>query len=188
MKENTAGKILDIAQDLVRQRGYSAFSYADISERVGIRKASIHYHFPSKEELTRELVRRYRDTFQRKLKQIEQATSDPQKQLSQFVRLYRDGLNEAQICLCGMLSADLTVLPKPVQDEVSAFFSDNRAWLAKVLQNGSEVGCLQVRSSVTCAAMLVLATLHGAQLLARVSDDREATFDQIAELLLATLM
>ena len=55
--KDTAQQILDVAQDLVRCRGYSAFSYADISKQVGIRKASIHYHFSSKEELGKELRR-----------------------------------------------------------------------------------------------------------------------------------
>jgi TetR/AcrR family transcriptional repressor of nem operon len=32
-------------------RGYKAFSYADISEQVGIRKASIHYHLFQQERL-----------------------------------------------------------------------------------------------------------------------------------------
>lgn len=56
MKENTAQRILDTAQDLIRHRGYSAFSYADIADRVGIRKASIHYHFAAKEDLVLSLI------------------------------------------------------------------------------------------------------------------------------------
>ena len=48
MEKHTAQKILDVAQDMVRNRGYSAFSYADISAQVGIRKASIHYALPLK--------------------------------------------------------------------------------------------------------------------------------------------
>ncbi len=43
--------LLKEAEMLVRTRGFAAFSYADLSERVGIRKASIHHHFPTKEEL-----------------------------------------------------------------------------------------------------------------------------------------
>jgi len=42
---------VDLAEALIQSRGYSAFSYQDISDRLGIRKASIHYHFPSKTDL-----------------------------------------------------------------------------------------------------------------------------------------
>jgi hypothetical protein len=30
---------------LIQTRGYSAFSYQDVADSLGIRKASIHYHF-----------------------------------------------------------------------------------------------------------------------------------------------
>ncbi|MEO1520065.1 MAG: TetR/AcrR family transcriptional regulator [Cyanobacteria bacterium J06633_2] len=70
MEKNTAQKILDVAQDIVRRHGYSAFSYADISQQVGIRKASIHYHFPSKDELVKRLVMRYRDNISQQCDRI----------------------------------------------------------------------------------------------------------------------
>ena len=46
-KSETAEQILDLAETLIQTRGYSAFSYQDIADSLGIRKASIHYHFPS---------------------------------------------------------------------------------------------------------------------------------------------
>ncbi len=186
MKE-TAQQILDVAQDLVRCRGYSAFSYADISQQVGIRKASIHYHFPSKEALVKELVKRYHNTFQQKLKGIERSGSDPQKQLQMFVGLYRNGLSDCQICLCGMLSAEIEVLSDAVQQEIRTFLSATHAWLEGVLATGKAVGCLQPRISPKTEASLLLATLQGAQLMARTAEDSEVMFDSIAQPLLKTL-
>ncbi len=186
MKE-TAQQILDVAQGLVRRRGYSAFSYADISKQVGIRKASIHYHFPSKEALGRELVKRYRNAFQQRLKGIERSETDPQKQLQAFVGLYRDGLSECQMCLCGMLSAESEVLSEAVQQEVRLFLSETQIWLKDVLAAGEAAGCLQPRISPETEASLLLATVQGAQLIARTAEDSEATFDGIAKPLLATI-
>jgi len=186
MKE-TAQQILDVAQDLVRYRGYSAFSYADIAKQVGIRKASIHYHFPSKEKLVRELVKQYHFAVQRKLKGIEQTESDPQKQLRQFVALYRDGLSDCQMCLCGMLSAEIGILPDSIQQEVRAFLSEVQAWLKRVLVAGAAAGCLQPRLSPEAEAALMLATVQGAQLIARTAEDSTATFDGIAHQLLAII-
>lgn len=49
MKEvDTKTQILDVAQDLIQRLGVNGMSYQDISEVVGIRKASIHTHFPKK--------------------------------------------------------------------------------------------------------------------------------------------
>ncbi|NEQ47369.1 MAG: TetR/AcrR family transcriptional regulator [Leptolyngbya sp. SIOISBB] len=183
----TAQQILDVAQDLVRCRGYSAFSYADISRQVGIRKASIHYHFPSKEELGKELVKRYHTTFQHKLRAIEQSESDPRQQLQQFVGLYRSGLSECQMCLCGMLSAEIEVLPNSVQEEVRDFLVEIQTWLTRVLATGEAAGCLQPRLSPETEASLLLATVQGAQLMARTATDSPAAFDDIAQPLLASL-
>jgi len=59
----TAAKILDSAERLVQTRGFNAFSYADIATELRLRKASIHYHFPSKADLGRRLLARYEAAF-----------------------------------------------------------------------------------------------------------------------------
>jgi len=187
MKTDTAAHILDVAQDLVRCRGYSAFSYADIARQVGIRKASIHYHFPAKEDLGRELMARYRVGVQHRLHAMAQAEADPRQQLQQFVALYRDGLQDCQMCLCGILAAEIEVLPASVRQEVRAFLAAVQAWLAQVLARGQTAGDLHLRWEPATEAAQVLATVQGAQLLARAAEDRLAAFDAVAHPLLARL-
>ena len=68
----TSDEILASARNLIMSGGYNGFSYADISEIVGIRKASIHHHFPSKVDLVRELVKRYREDGQASVAVLEQ--------------------------------------------------------------------------------------------------------------------
>ena len=72
MKENsTRERILDSAQALAQARGFNAFSYADIATELGVKKASIHYHFPSKQNLETQLLERYRESFAEQLRSIE---------------------------------------------------------------------------------------------------------------------
>ncbi|NET67053.1 MAG: TetR/AcrR family transcriptional regulator [Moorea sp. SIO1G6] len=179
MKQKTAQQILEVAQSMVRNRGYSAFSYADIAQEIGIRKASIHYHFPSKDDLVKELVKRYQKNFARKCLEIEQQGKTPQTQLREFVNLYRDGLQDNKICLCGMLTADLSVLNSEIQVEIRSFFSVTESWLAKLLQSGCETEAWQCSKSVEVEAKMLLSMLQGAQLLARVAEDSSVAFDQI---------
>ncbi|PGY05869.1 TetR/AcrR family transcriptional regulator, partial [Bacillus sp. AFS031507] len=49
--ENRKVQIIDLAMQLIQQKGYVAFSYDDISKQLGVTKASIHYHFEKKEDL-----------------------------------------------------------------------------------------------------------------------------------------
>ena len=55
----TGRRALDVAERLVQTRGFNGFSYADIAEALGVTKASLHYHFPSKADLGQRLIERY---------------------------------------------------------------------------------------------------------------------------------
>ncbi|NJK28356.1 MAG: TetR/AcrR family transcriptional regulator [Coleofasciculaceae cyanobacterium SM2_3_26] len=181
MKENTVTQILDTAQQVVQLRGYNAFSYADISDRVGIRKASIHYYFPSKGDLGRDLIQHYRQSFQQRLAQVRRNSNVPREQLVQFVALYREGLLSDRLCLCGMLAADYATLPDAMRIELQGFFADTEAWLVEVFRTGCEAGLLDCKASVETEAKLFLAQVQGAQLTARASGEGIAAFDVLAD-------
>jgi len=184
MEKNTATQILNIAQEMVRNRGYSAFSYADISKQVGIRKASIHYHFPTKDELVKALVQRYREGMRRACDRIAQSATSLDQQMLQFADLYRNGLEENQICLCAMLAADYEVLPQPVRDEIQAFFRETEAWLSTLLQQGCDAKVWDCQPAVEQEAKGLIAMLQGAQLMARSSANSATTFEDIIHPLL----
>lgn len=184
---DTAEQILDAAQNLVQTRGYNAFSYADISAQVGIRKASIHYHFPNKSDLGKEVVARYRETFRQKRNQIDRKTDDPCLKLAQYVQLYLDSLQDERLCLCGMLAADFNTLPQAVREQVKDFFAENEAWLTKVLTDGCEAGVIRCDGLAEVEAQLLLAGLQGAMLVARACGDINR-FKAIAQRLLAVLV
>lgn len=176
---DTSTRILGVARHLVQTRGYNGFSYADVAEEVGVRKASIHYYFPSKGDLGRELVVRYREDFARSLARIERENGDPVVRLNEYAELYRAVLRDEQrMCLCGMLAADLATLPEPVGDEVRRFFDENTTWLARVLHEGREAGALDYDGTPETEARLLLSTLEGAMLVARSQRD-VSIFDDI---------
>ncbi|NEO88035.1 MAG: TetR/AcrR family transcriptional regulator [Spirulina sp. SIO3F2] len=176
---NTAQTILNVAQDIVRNRGYSAFSYADIAKQVGIRKASIHYHFPGKEDLVKKLVEQYREGMAKACDRIARSNAKPQDQLLAFANLYRNGLAEHKICLCAMLAADFAVLPDSIQAEIRVFFQDTATWLASLLQTGCDAKVWDCSTTVEQDAQGLIAMLQGAQLLSRSAINGDAIFEQM---------
>jgi len=183
----TAERIMDAAQRMVQTRGYNAFSYADISTQVGIRKASIHYHFPSKKDLGKELAARYRTAFRDKLDLIDNQTDDSRRKLKNYAQLYLDALrDDERMCLCGMLASDITTLPEEVRREVVGFFADNEAWLTKVLEYGRKSEALSFSGAAKSEAQFFLSGLQGAMLVARTYGD-ETRFRTIAQRLFAKL-
>ncbi|MBA3240585.1 MAG: TetR/AcrR family transcriptional regulator [Acidobacteria bacterium] len=184
----TAERIMDAAQRMVQTRGYNAFSYADISAQVGIRKASIHYYFPSKKDLGKELVARYRVAFRDKLDRIDNETNDARRKLKAYAQLYLEALrDDDRMCLCGMLASDITTLPEEVRREVVSFFADNETWLMKTLGDGRNVGVLSFSGSAKSEAQLLLTGLQGAMLVARTYGD-EARFRTVVRSLLARIV
>ena len=75
------GQILEVATELVQTRGYSAFSYQDLSNRLGITKASIHHHFPSKGDLGRAVAEKYNTDVKAALAEAKRKSDDPRVQL-----------------------------------------------------------------------------------------------------------
>lgn len=56
--QSTAERILDAAEDLFAQKGYSATSLGDVADRVGIRSPSLYNHFRNKEALYEAVLER----------------------------------------------------------------------------------------------------------------------------------
>lgn len=186
MADVTSDKVLDIAQRLVQTRGYNGFSYRDIAAEIGIKSASIHYHFPSKADLGVALVDRYRNNFAAELERISAASQEAPKRLKAFVALFRDTLNEERLCLCGMLGAERDGLPTPVNEGVASFFDLCEGWLIEVLKKGRKTGEIDFRGKASVVADQFLALLEGAMVVARSRNDPER-FEKAASAFLRAL-
>ncbi len=165
-QEETAQKLLDAAERLVRRAGYNGFSFREIAHDVGIKSASVHHHFPTKEALVSRLAERYTDAF---MAGVADAPAGPGR-----IRAYRDAFRRAiegdgGMCLCGMLGAESAGLPPPVAAKARQFFARAIEHLAQ----GLEGTAADPRRS----AAAVLAQLEGAVVLARAFDD-VAKFDE----------
>jgi len=123
---DSATKILDIAERRMRLAGYNAVSYRDIAAEMGIKSASLHYHFPKKEDMGAALVRRYSEVFQDRLTEKTNQQTDPQEKLAAFVDIYRHAMRQqGLVCLCAVLGAEASGLPERVTKEVKTFFETN---------------------------------------------------------------
>jgi TetR/AcrR family transcriptional repressor of nem operon len=167
-----AAQILDAAQQMVQTRGYNGFSYADVSAEVGLRKASIHYHYPSKTDLCLALVARYREDAERKRAWIDGYAEGVDHKLVLYAHIKRDMLRDGgRICLCGALTLDLLTLPESVHAAARAYFIESETWLAGVLEEGRAAGMLRFDGSSETQAQGFQSALAGAMLMARAHQD-----------------
>ncbi len=173
MSTTTADEIVDCARSLIIKGGYNGFSYADIAAVVGIRKASIHHHFPSKVDLVRTLVKQYREDAQAGFAALERSASDPRDQLTRYAGYWERCLADtsAPFCICALLASELPILPDPVASEVRLHFATLSAWLASAFERGSASGVLQIQHAPQVEAESFMAVVHGGMLSARVNND-----------------
>ncbi|MBB3133228.1 TetR/AcrR family transcriptional repressor of nem operon [Rhizobium pisi] len=166
---STSDKILDIAQSLIVAGGYNGFSYADISAAIGIRKASIHHHFPTKAELVSVLVDRYRKQAEAGLQSLREQAASPADQLQFYVDYWQSCIENASqpFCVCAMLASEMQMLPEEVASRVRAHFQSLSGWLTSVLQAGVEQGLFRLNKLPEEQAQMLMASVHGAMLSAR---------------------
>jgi TetR/AcrR family transcriptional repressor of nem operon len=184
---STAEQILDVAQDLLQRNGYNGFSYKDIAERVDIRKASIHYHFPSKSDLVIRLCERYVNQFIDRLHQLDQKYDSRLQRIQELTRFFARIIKDKEkLCPVAMLSAEVEALPAGAKSHLQRFIGETELWLGQTLKDGQNNQELGFNGSSQSQSRILLATLQGAMLMARASGEK-AHFQNIADDLISQL-
>lgn len=177
-----AEEIVLHATRLLSLGGYNSFSYADIAEHVGISKPSIHHHFPSKVELVRITVMRYRALSRQGLEALTSGVADPLARLEAYCRYWARCITASSppICLFALLAAELPSVPSEVAEQVRGHFGELSDWLQAALDEGIASGRIRPVGTSASQAKSFMATIHGAMLSARALADA-SVFWAVAE-------
>lgn len=161
-------RILETATRIAQAHGYGGLNLRALAEDVGIKAASLYYHFPSKAELAAAVAKRYWQDAAEGLELISSTTPDPAERLRRFPGTFRVALaNDNRICLCSFMTAEFDDLPENVKREVETFTDVNVAWLSKTLVAAGIVGTRDAKKR----ANAIFAAVAGAQLMARGRSD-----------------
>lgn len=177
---STRELLIDLGESAIRTRGFGGFSYADLAAEAGIRKASIHHHFPAKTDLGLAVLERYAARLEEALAAFRTVQPDAAGAFRAAVSLYRDALGDgSSMCLCAAIAGDGERSSPAMLERLAAANALVIDWFAQLLRDGAADGSLDVpggpaRADALAAAML--AQLQGAQLLARAGSD-PAIFD-----------
>lgn len=166
-EQDTKSQILKSATYLLRKRSYNSFSYNDISKELGITKATIHYHFPTKDVLGVEAV----DNYLGKLKYLTQKADqvdDIWERLDLYFGFFKHGLDKDNLlCPGGILSVEYNTLNKEMQDGLRGLFRFYQDWIAKLLEEGRQQGEFVFEGSVEDMAIFIASTIEGGLIFAR---------------------
>ena len=157
--------LLKAAEDKVRVGGYDNFSFRELAAEVGIKSASVHYHFPTKADLGAELAHQYTDAFLEALGEPSSLIDDGKNPIDVYTGLFRHALlSDNKMCLCGLLGAQGESLPEKVRAEVKRFFKKNLAWLNEAHTANGENDPAQ-------AAITTVSLLEGAMMISKALND-----------------
>src|SRR6202158_5968729 len=151
--------IMDAAERRMQQGGFGGFSCREIAADVGIKSSSVHYHFPTKEDLAAAVISRWAEE---KSKFIDKELENNPHPHRVWTNAFRGtALSEGRMCPCTVLGAGSRDLPPAVATEVKGFF---KMCLDKLVAEGLSAS----------KAAEVLATITGALVVANALGDTAA--------------
>ena len=158
MTTMTRERLLSEAEHLMREKGYSVFSYADLSKIVGITKASIHHHFPTKDILGEQVVIQAFSDTQRVFEQIEATEKSAERRIAAYIDIFAQSHKASLLPLCCALSGEFSSHAEP---------SDIALMIINVCEGSSVVAHATARPEVFANSLkyikLLLNTPHSGE-------------------------
>lgn len=169
-------QILDVASELLQTRSFTSFSYQDLSDRLGISKASVHHHFASKEDLLLALTARYRAGQRKRLEELDTHYERPMDRLDAYLAwMSHLASGGTKICPLGALQSEFNVIPEAVRADIQELFDYGKRWLSGLLTEGRQRGDMEFVGSADELAVFIMSALQGALQIARAAGPKEFT-------------
>ncbi|EFK56447.1 Bacterial regulatory proteins, tetR family [Sphingobacterium spiritivorum] len=171
MDMDTRSAILTLADKLIREKGFNAFSFSDIARQLNIRNASIHYHFPTKTALGVAVIDYHIDNF--KKTKHNSANLSALEKLETFFGIHAQIQLEKRVCIVGSLAPDYHTLEDCMTDRLKEFSSVMLDWVTGFLEEGKQSGVFNMNTDVRTKALLIISNMIAIVPLARLTDKND---------------
>lgn len=168
MKE-TREEILDLAESLIRKKGYSNFSYKDISSALNIKNAAVHYHFPSKADLGVAVIEKNINNLMSSVSSWQEASAHDQ--LKNFIGTYENSASSSMLCFMGALGPSYACLPNEMQQKLNYASQLIRESMRAILEKGKAKGAFQFKATTEAKADLIIGSLLASLILNQVTKE-----------------
>jgi len=166
----TREKIIELGENLIRTKGYNAFSYQDISTELGIKNAAVHYYFPTKENLGTSIVKTNIQRFEEMVDNMHSRGFDERQQLDTFIKIYLKSHRENKLCIIGSLGSDFETLNETTKTELKRMTEIILKWLTNILVTGKEKKIFVFNENPQSKAIMIFSSLVASLQLSRVMD------------------
>jgi TetR/AcrR family transcriptional repressor of nem operon len=167
-------KIIEAAQRLIEQRGYTSLGVAEICKAAGVPKGSFYYFFESKEKLALAVIDQQWDAQRRDWEKVFGSGEDPLVRLRQlfetteeFQRTGQSNCGTVAGCMFGNLTLELSNQTEPIRARLQEIFDMQVDMVRQVIDEARERGQARVADSEEAARALV-AQLEGQVMFAKL--------------------
>lgn len=170
--DTTRGALLRNATETVRRGGSVALNFRDLGHSAGVKSSTVHYYFPTKADLLREIAGEYTTSFIAALDRDTRKSQSFRQDMLALVDLFADAQRHELSCLCGMLATEAEVLDRNVRSAANRFFAKLQDWIVRRCQlwgTSRPGGLMPARF-----ADLLVSLLEGALLLSRLDAHRSS--------------
>src|SRR5271156_6797402 len=98
-RRDTRAQAQKVALELFAEQGYEKTSLREIAERLGVTKAALYYHFPSKQDILMALHYRFHDLFEEAIGKLGGIEHDPRSWPAVFDYLIDETLAHRRLFL-----------------------------------------------------------------------------------------
>jgi len=161
-------EIIDLASELVKSRGFDSFSYSDLSKKLGIAKASVHHHFPTKEDLGMAILENFCEKLTALYDELNESDLAPWAKLDKYMARFAEYLENGAICPLSSLQAEANVISDKMRDSLREIEAYEIYFVSGILEEGREKNEMKFDGSPSEAAGFLVSALKGAVQQARL--------------------
>ncbi len=164
---STKSEIIRLGDAFIKEKGFNGFSFSDISKKLGIKNASIHYYFPTKSDLGVAIINDELDRLHNAINEVND--KDPDEQLRKFLSIYISIKDQNNICIVGSLASDLSTLDEYMAAHLKILVTTILNWVTAILQNGLNKGTFKFEIAPRTKALLIITNMLASLQLTRLT-------------------
>lgn len=163
-KDIARDDMLEAARRMCESTGFHGFSIRNLADELGISSASLHHHFPTKDDLGQAVLQRERESLNKELAAVGAEHEDWAKRRNEVI----SRLAKARLPV--VLVAEMAGLPPRCQAELRLLHSNLTGWLARFATEALRRRELADDANPEALAHALLALAQGAALYANLAE------------------
>lgn len=179
----TKEKILNEAIDFITTKGTNAFSYKDISNKIGIKTSSIHYYFATKNDL---IIAVLEYVIQKnKENRMQSNYADLKSAMIGYINEHIIIKRQNKVSIIAALAADINTLTPNVKEILNKYIEEEIDYLTNILTDGKKEKIFTFKAIPRIQALLILTNLLAISRISMIT--KEIYFEEVAHQIITNI-